>query len=395
MFGVLAVSLVVELLSFGGVLRHTWLAVQIFWLISLFFVLVFRFIRARSLDTSVLLFTVVSACIVVIVPPKFGVGLMAAAWAYLASLNGESKVLRFFHFLVAVGVLEAFLGLVQYFVAPGWILGYQNKFYATSGTLINRNHFAGLLEMLIPVTFGLAYYSVRRSGEYARAYIYLLVGAFVALALLFSLSRMGIFSFLSTVLFLGIVLQFRKSQRRTSVFLAFGMVGLVLAGAIWVGIDGIVERYSQLTNEESIMREGRIIIFRDALRMIAATPGGVGTGNFQDRYRPYQTFQPSLLVDHAHNDYLETAAEWGVPVAAAFWAFLIFAVFRAVRVFLDVDSPGESGILLACAGAIFAILVHSLADFNLQIPSNAMLFFSFVGVSLAFPAKGHSDRVRY
>ncbi len=30
-----------------------------------------------------------------------------------------------------------------------------------------------------------------------------------------------------------------------------------------------------------------------------------------------------------------------------------------------------------------SILLHSLTDFNLQIPSNAMLFFTFVGISLA------------
>ena len=45
----------------------------------------------------------------------------------------------------------------------------------------------------------------------------------------------------------------------------------------------------------------------------------------------------------------------------------------------------QRGILLVCIGAIFTILVHSLTDFNLQIPSNAMLFFTFIGISLALP----------
>jgi len=82
---------------------------------------------------------------------------------------------------------------------------------------------------------------------------------------------------------------------------------------------------------------------------------------------------------------VEAAAEWGLPVATAFWSFVVFAAVRAIRLFVSVHSPEQRGILLACIGAILAILIHSLMDFNLQIPSNAALFFTFVGISLAMP----------
>jgi O-antigen ligase len=386
-FGVLATLLAFELVSFGGVLRHTWLAVEIGWLLATAFFLVVRFLRRKSLDVPLVAFAIVSALIGLLVEPKLAVSLMAAAWSYLAARNGETSIRRFFLFLVWIGVLEAVLGLVQYFVSPGWILGYQNVFYKTSGTLINRNHFAGLLEMLIPVTMGLAYSSARRFESLARPYLWLLAGAFMGLALIYSASRMGIFSFFATAAFVATLLRFRKSQRRTSFALGFGIVGLVLAGALWVGIDDIIRRYSELAGEEATLREVRFFAFQDELRMIAANPGGVGTGMFQDRFRQYQKFHLDMLFDHAHNDYFETAAEWGLPVAAALWSFLIFVVIRGVRLFASVDSPEQRGILLACTGAIFSILLHSLTDFNLQIPSNAMLFFTFVGISLALPLK--------
>ena len=47
-------------------------------------------------------------------------------------------------------------------------------------------------------------------------------------------------------------------------------------------------------------------------------------------------------------------------------------------------------------GAMFSILLHSLTDFNLQIPSNLMLFFLFVGITAQagsakpFPAAAES-----
>jgi O-antigen ligase len=387
-FAVLSALLAVALLSYGGVLNHAWLTLEILWVIALTVVLAFQFVGRRTIDRTLVSFIAASGLTLLLAQPKLAVGLMAVGWAYLATGRGNFRSIhKFFYFLLFVGCFEAVLGLVQYLIAPGWILGYQNPFYRTSGTLINRNHFAGLLEMLIPVTLGLAYSSMRRFGDFARPYMFLLAGAFMGLALLFSTSRMGIFSFLVTVAFVATLLQFRKSHGRTGLVLGVGMVALVLAGALWVGVDSIVARYSELSGDDGILREGRVLVYQDVLRMIAGNPGGVGTGNFQHRFRQYQTFHPEVFFDHAHSDYLETAAEWGLPVAAAFWSLLIFVVIRNVRLFVSIQAPEECGVLLACTGAIFSILLHSLTDFNLQIPSNAMLFFTFVGISLALPLK--------
>jgi len=205
----------------------------------------------------------------------------------------------------------------------------------------------------------------------------------MGLALVLSASRMGIASLFLTVLFLGILVQVRKSQRRVAVGFTATIVGLVITGALFVGVDAVVQRYSFLLAEDGILREGRILVYRDTLRMIGAHPMGLGTGSFQDRFREYQTFRPDLLFDHAHNDYLETIVEWGVPIAIVFWLLIIFAWVRALRLFILVRSPEQCGILLACIGAISAILIHSLTDFNLQIPANGMLFFTFVGIALS------------
>jgi hypothetical protein len=385
-FALISVVLTFALVSFGAVLKHTWLAIELIWILGAGVILVSDFVRRHTVDFGVLAFTVSTGLIAFFSQPRLSVGLIAAGWAYFAARRATpQKILRFLRFLLILGILEALLGLVQYFLLPGWVLGYQNPNHPTTGTLINRNHFAGLLEMFIPVALGLAYMSSRRFGDLARTYLYLLAGAFMGLALLFSISRMGIFSFLTTVFFLAMVLQLPKSQRRMAIALGFGMLGLVLVGAFWIGVDGIVQRYSELIGQEAILKEGRVLVYRDALRMIGANPAGVGTGNFQDRYRQYQTFRPEMLFDHAHNDYLETAAEWGLPLAAAFWSCLFFVVIRGVRLFVSIELPEQRGILLACTGAIFSILVHSFTDFNLQIPSNAMLFFTFVGISLALP----------
>jgi O-antigen ligase len=115
--------------------------------------------------------------------------------------------------------------------------------------------------------------------------------------------------------------------------------------------------------------------------MIAAHPLGIGLEHYRDVFRQYQTWRPDLLLDHAHNDYLETTAEWGVLPAIMFWILIFVILGRAFRSFLRTQSVERTTILLASMGAIFSILLHSLTDFNLQIPSNAMLFFMFVGIA--------------
>jgi len=386
MFGLLALFLSYALLTFGGVLPNSWFLLGLFCLSGTAACCLFHIFRHKKLDISLSVLFVVATLMFAFAPAKLGVGLVAGVWAWAAARNNnDARIIRFLHVLLFVGVAEAFLGLVQFFVLPGWIFGYVNTFNQSSGTLINADHYAGLLEMLIPVAFGLSYTAVRRYGGLARPYVYLLAAAFMGVALVFSISRMGILCFVITLCFLGLVLQLRRSQRPLGVGLALGILAFVIAGAVWIGIDAVVERYSDILSKEAVLSEGRLMVFKDTIRMIGAHPFGIGFGKYQDIFRSFQTFRPDWLFDHAHNDYLETAAEWGLPLAAAFWSFLFFTVIRGVRLFIAIESPEQRGVLLACSGAMFSILLHSLADFNLQIPSNAMLFFTFAGMSLAMP----------
>jgi len=109
---------------------------------------------------------------------------------------------------------------------------------------------------------------------------------------------------------------------------------------------------------------------------------GIGPGMYKWRFRPYQPGPVSLWYDHAHNDYLQVAAEWGVPLALAFWAIVIWFFLASARLFLaERRDSWLQGMALGCAGALLSILLHSLVDFNLQIPTNLMLFCMVLGLS--------------
>jgi O-antigen ligase len=371
--------MVIALLSFGAVQSHAYLFIEMLWFSALAVLVLRETVATRRLNSVTVLY-VVACSAALFVDYKVTLAILAFGWGWLASRKSPLRTLSFLRFLIVLGILEALLGLIQYFAAPGWIFGYQNVFYISSGTLINRNHFAGLLEMIVPATVGFAFAAIIRGRDTARGYFYLFLGAFISIAIVFSSSRMGLFSCLTTLLFLGAALKV-KSTHKASTAMTLVVVGLIVVGALWIGVDIIVARFTSLSGQDALLQEGRVVVYSDTLKMIAAKPSGIGLENYRDVFRQYQTWHPELLLDHAHNDYLETAAEWGILPAGIFWGGVFLIMGRAFRSFLRTQSVERTTVLLASLGAIFSILLHSLTDFNLQIPSNSMLFFIFLGIA--------------
>jgi O-antigen ligase len=384
MFIGLLLVLSVELLTFGGVLKEWWLGIFVVSIAAIAGLLVFQIIRGK-LQTPMLIAVAAVLLTSPITGPQFTAALLAGVWTWQACRSAPHRIARFLHVLIVIGILEALLGLFQYSVQPGWIFGYHNMFSRVSGTFINHNHYAGLLELLIFIPLGRAYlyWSERES---ALAYLYVLATAVMGLALVFSLSRMGMGSFSLSLLIIAGLIRFHNAEQSVPKSLAFALVGLIAAGVIWVGVDVVVDRYGELiASDQAPAKERRPKLYSDTLRLIKSHPFGTGVGKYQDIFRRYQTYDGETLFDHAHNDYLETAAEWGIIPAALFWAFIFAIVVRTIRCFLAARSATESAILIACLGGIMALLIHSLADFNLQIPVNAALFFSLLGMAAAFP----------
>jgi len=389
LFSFLSGIIVLALLTFGAVQPHSWLFLCLLWIIGVLTIIGYRLIRNYPLDFRFIGLLTVVSIFGVATGLKTVLGFVAAVWAWEAS-KSKGRILRFFRILVIVGVAEAVLGLFQYFVAPGWILGYQNEpTMPVSGTLINRNHFAGLLGMIIPISLSLAYARFRNMADASRSYLFGLAGVVMALALIFSLSRMGLITFLTTLTLIVMLLRLRRSEGRFGALLAFGIPAFVIAGALWIGVDAVVQRYGD-NPSEYLLELPRASTYRDTLRMIGDNPFGVGSNRYADVFRQYQTAYNSVLFDHAHNDYLETIAEWGIVVGLTMWLGLWGIELLCVWRFLHTESEEDLAILLGCAGSIFAMLMHSLVDFNLQIPSNAILFFSIVGVAVRLVTKKRS-----
>ena len=308
--------------------------------------------------------------------------------------KGKSTLLRI---IILLGCFEAAYGIVQY--VTGWqkIFTYTKQFdlEEATGTFINRNHFAGFLEMVLPFVLAYAFYhfqawssrrysrisgesSGRGSAEQVLFYVFLLV--IFGVAVIFSRSRMGILATVFTIIVIALLAQLRV-QRRIWMLGILLFVGCVVGYGLWIGLGPVLARF-EVVGEPGFLRiEARFAIWRDVLHQIRSFPVlGSGLGTFGVVYRGFQTTLVNLNVDHAHNDYLEFTSETGVVGAALLFLPILYLLARMVVSFLDDPRSYRRAVTLGCIGSTLAILLHSVTDFNLQLPGNALLFAVILGI---------------
>ncbi len=296
--------------------------------------------------------------------------------------------------IVSLGVFEALYGLIQYLTGWQQIFTYVKKYYLeeATGTYINRNHFAGFLEMILPFAVVLALRwarllfqnTSRRTAtlrkiasrtELLSLVFWLFLAAVLFVALVLSRSRMGTISALVSVVAIlaldGTASMRAHTRAAVTVLFFLGVLGLV----VWIGIDPVMSRFETLGQEYNFNGQNRISIWRDTLGLIRHHPLlGTGLGSFSTVYPSVQTVFLHLLVEHAHCDYLEVASELGLPGAILVFGSIFWVLARTGGQYKKAEESFDKAVSLGCIGSIAAILVHSLADFNLYIPANALVF---------------------
>ena len=232
------------------------------------------------------------------------------------------------------------------------------------GPYANHNHYAGLMELLTPLAIAAA---LLEDG--ARRTILLFASVLMAVSIVLSRSRGGIIAMLIAAIFVSVTLYRSFGQRRGALVMA-GLFATVVGLALMLSTDKMVSRVAVTADAY------RMPIAIDSVRLVSQKPIiGYGLGTFADVYPRSQSFFSNLLVNHAHNDYLEILVETGI-VGFSLIVWMLIAVFRSgmKKVGDKADTDGRLLILAAMTG-IVAILSHSFLDFNLHIPANAALFF--------------------
>ena len=256
------------------------------------------------------------------------------------------------------------------------------------GPFVSKNHFAGYVGMAALLALGLAVGLARRgggrewtSGRRAGGVVLALVAALaMALGVLVSLSRGGAASLAAGGLaFLAFQVRERRGQGRVGPFLPALAVAVALAALLLLVLPPQAHDRLRSLADTSF----RLDTWRDTLRLASSSPWvGQGLGSFEDAYPRFKSGHGELRVEHAENDYLETLAETGLlGVSLAVAALLL----GAARVLSARPSTLLRGLGAGALAGLVALLMHSLFDFNLRIPSNAILAAFLASVAAAGP----------
>ncbi|MGH9359916.1 MAG: O-antigen ligase family protein [Terriglobia bacterium] len=302
--------------------------------------------------------------------------------------------------LIFLGLFEAAYGIVQYLTGWQKIFTYQKIYYtnAGTGTFINHNHFAGFIELTFPFMLASVFYyfqvwqEERRRGPARRGsaatgsagvqvVFFGFLFAVAVIAVIFSRSRGGILSTFLTIVFLGLLAQLKTKKKIWMLGLA-AFVLIAVGYGLWIGLNPVVSRFMAFKGGMNYLEaEGRLSFWQGSLGLIREHPiMGIGLGAFQWAFSHFQTTWLNFTVDHAHNDYVEIVTETGFLGAALLFIPILGLLVRMVHSFLTDSRRYRPSITLGCIGATLALLIHSVTDFNLHVPANALVFAVVLGI---------------
>jgi O-antigen ligase len=331
------------------------------------------------------------------VDPSASQGFLLKSLAYtgafflvLVLVNNRARVLTLVRVLVYGAVVHAVYAVLMHLAEVredhfGTVINHASQ---ASGTYVNRNHFAGYLEMMLALGIGLliAGLSDRRSDTWKRFFsnliewilspkmILRLALCILVIALTTTHSRMGNTAFFSSLLVaggIGIVLSRHATRNTVILLVSLVVIDLAIVGS-WFGVEKLAQRIEQTTVADVEEREEPAAY---TIPMIKDYPVfGAGPGTF---YITFARYRPEKIVnyfDYAHNDYAQFAAETGLVGLGIVGLLVVITLAAALVAQWKRRDPLMRGMSFACIMGVTSILIHSWVDFNLQIPANATLF---------------------
>jgi O-antigen ligase len=289
-------------------------------------------------------------------------------------MEDRKDIHRLIRLLIIFGFILAIFGIIQkaaWNEKIYWFRTVTNPRAEPFGPFVNRNHFAGWINFVIPLALGMGL-AARDMNQRVR---YLLFSFVMAAALFFSLSRGGIIAFFAGVfVFVVFVLKDKVAPKRLiPVFLFITLLVIFLA---YVGLSPLMKRFAQV----DIPTEERILVWKATFGAFLDFPAfGSGLGTYPHVFRAYHP--PTwFFYDFGHNDYLQFLLEAGIA-GLAVAAIFFFSIFRVVygTEWIERDSMLKAGL----SASFTTIAVHSIFDFNLHVPSNALLLAFLLGIAVA------------
>ncbi len=289
--------------------------------------------------------------------------------------------------IILTGFLVSLFGLIQHFTWNGKIYWFRELTHGGSpfGPFINRNNFAGYINLIIPIS--LSMFVMEKDKD--KKILFGFMSIVMVVALFLSLSRGGIISFVCAMVFMGCLLLFKRSKNQKGVLILGCLLVCSLIYLAYIGIDPVLNRLVTLTEGETYLNQGRMIVWGATLEIVKDFKIlGAGLDTFETIFPHYQPLEVSKLywLD-AHNDYIQFAAETGVIgvlIGLTFFIKLFKGVFFSLN---DVRSMTFNYLLIGLLTSIVAFMISIIFTFNSHIPANALLFTIVIAIAIKGTSK--------
>jgi O-antigen ligase len=313
---------------------------------------------------------------------------------------------RFFLFLGILALLQMIPALIQFSQGNQWMpLSWAQRTdtsWRASGFYISPNHFAGFLEIIALLAASFTIWG--RATLITRVLTgYVALTCVVGVAV--SGSRGSYLSLLFGMVILLILslLAWRRMKGRHSsltVVISLAAVLLLFGGILFLMFQSptLGTRVMQINDPENM----RLLLWRSALEQFHLSPVW-GTGGFSFLYYGRLFRDPRVQNDpiHVHNDYLQLLADYGIIGMVLFLLFLALHLRAGIASFRRFSTASASrasslksdrlALTLGSLAAVAAYMIHSVVDFNMQLPLNAFTMASLFAV-LASPGERSEER---
>jgi O-antigen ligase len=266
----------------------------------------------------------------------------------VSTLHDERLGKRLRTWFVWFGFAVSVEAILQAYLSPGKVYGLFPSGYHhfVMGPIVYHTHFAVFVETILPIALVLAL------GEAKESYTLLGVSAVLLAALVVSASRAGLLIGFAEVLCVLLLLRLQKGKAGRRVrFAALTLAGATGLLTLIVGFETASARFSS-----EPLTAGRIQFAVSTLHMIAAHPWvGWGLGCWPAVYPAFATFDPGVIVNQAHSDWLQWTAEGGLPVGLAMLCLALWGIRPALRSIWGIG--------------VLAVLIHALFDYPFSRPA--------------------------
>ena len=302
--------------------------------------------------------------------------LISAVGTMLAVSTLDRKDQRFLIGLTAVLALAgAALGVVQMASGPGAFRLYEiSHDYWLTAFYANRNAAVDFLLIgMMALTVWLASVARRRPLVPSDTGIFLILQAFLLLAVVLTGSRAGIALLPLVLLSQFAILRVAGVARKLSNGIAVvgGLVALFAAGALAFAGNA---RIGSVLARFDASGDTRFDLWQDTLTAIGDFwPIGSGLGSFSRAFLPSERFAviDETFPNRAHNDYLEFLLEAGLAGAAILFAAVVLLAMLARKAWQT--SPDRRPTTVFALGILMVIGLHSLVDYPLRTMALACL----------------------